>query len=223
MLATIGPDDSQRRAALRAANAPERSAAGPPGGRPRRAVFLDRDDTICRCTNFVPGNDLGDPALVELLPGARDACQALVRTGFVLVLITNQGGVARGRYGPPEVDATCQRVNQLLGELLTAAYYCPYHPNGTTTPWIREHPWRKPQPGMILAAAEDLGINLDQSWTIGDKPRDCQAGLAAGTRAVLVTGTVPSVASTDDGTLDGSVGRAVDLVGAAALVLGAEG
>lgn len=221
MFATIGPDDSDRRAALaRAAAARPNSSPSEPGiagGQP--AVFLDRDDTICRCTNHAPGNDLGDPALVELLPGALEACQALTKAGFALVAITNQGGVARGRYGTEQVDLTCERVNELLGEPLHAAYYCPYHPKGIVEPWIREHPWRKPQPGMLLAAAEDLGLDLARSWTVGDKPRDCQAGLDAGTRAILVTGTVPGVASTDDGTLDRAVCRALDLAEAAAIIL----
>lgn len=229
MFATIGPDDSDRRAALRwiaarAGSPPEGPGrlAGPGAteglvGRP--AIFLDRDDTICRCTNHAPGNDLGDPALVELLPGALQACQALAKAGFPLVAITNQGGVARGRYGPKQVDQTCERVNELLGGLLAAAYYCPYHPMGTMSPWIREHPWRKPQPGMILAAAEDLGLDLARSWTVGDKSRDCVAGLDAGTRAILVTGTVPGVPSTDDGTLDPAIPRALDLTEAAAIIL----
>lgn len=220
MFATIGPDDSDRRATLRrdaARPASPRGGLGGAGGRP--AIFLDRDDTICRCTNHAPGNDLGDPALVELLPGALQACQALATAGFTLIAITNQGGVARGRYGPEQVDRTCERVNELLGGLLRAAYYCPYHPKGTSQPWTREHPWRKPQPGMLLAAAEDLGINLSRSWTVGDKPRDCVAGLDAGTRAILVTGTVPGVPTTDDGTLDQLVPRALDLAEAAAIIL----
>jgi len=59
-------------------------------------------------------------------------------------------------------------------------YYCPYHPDGSVSAYAREHPWRKPQPGMILAAADDLRLDLSRSWLIGDAPRDCQAGIAAG-------------------------------------------
>ncbi|MGP1346214.1 MAG: HAD-IIIA family hydrolase [Phycisphaerales bacterium] len=227
MFATIGPDDSDLRARLRAGWSGGSPVVG--GGRAeggfgaRRAVLLDRDDTVCRCTGVAPGNDLGDPGLVELLPGAREACEALVRAGFVLVAVTNQGGVARGRYGIEAVRATCERVNELLGGLLSCAYFCPYHPSGTVARWTREHAWRKPGSGMVLAAGEDLGLDLGASWMVGDKSRDCVAGMSAGTRAVLVTGTVPGVASTDDGTLGQEVVRARDLGAAAAAILAQAG
>jgi histidinol-phosphate phosphatase family protein len=229
MFATIGPDDSRRRAQIARAHrtpaSPLHPHAVPPraGTAGRPAIFLDRDDTLCRCDNLAPGNDLGDPDLVELLPGAAEACRALADAGYALVVMTNQGGVARGRYGTEDVERTCQRLNDLLGGLLAAAYYCPYHPTGTVAGWAREHPWRKPQPGMLLAAAEDLGLDLSRSWAIGDKPRDCVAGLAAGARAILLTHTIPGAPPSDDGSLDERTLRAPDLPAAAALVLRAPG
>lgn len=159
-------------------------------GEKRAAVFLDRDDTLIVCRNLAappppaaPG-DLIDPALVALLPGVLEGCGALREAGFALVVVTNQGTVARG-------GATCEtveRVNDRLRELLTikerglidAVYYCPFHPKGMVPEFTREHPWRKPGAGMILAAAEDLRLDLERSWLIGDAVRDIEAGVAAG-------------------------------------------
>jgi len=156
----------------------------------RPAVFLDRDDTLIanRSLGAVPGGragDLADPARVELLPGALKACEILKRAGFVLVIVSNQGVVARGGATIERVEATNDRVCALLADsggdsLIDAVYFCPYHPDGTVPAYSREHPWRKPAPGMILAAADDLNLDLSRSWLIGDAPRDCEAGVAAG-------------------------------------------
>jgi len=154
-------------------------------GRPS-AVFLDRDDTLIACRSVTPDGDLGDPALVGLLPGAREACERWKEAGFALVVVSNQGGVARGRYGLEDVEAVNARLNELLGGAVDAFRFCPYHPNGTVPEFAREHHWRKPTPGMLLDAADELGIDLSASWMVGDGPRDCGAGRAAGCRTVLV-------------------------------------
>lgn len=175
------------------------------------AVFLDRDDTIIACNSVVPDGDLGDPALVALLDGARAACERLRDAGFVLVVISNQGGVARGKFGTDAVDRVNARVNELLGGAITAFYYCPWHPRGTVREYAREHPWRKPSPGMILAAAKDHGLDLSRSWMVGDMERDVQAGLAAGCGTVLIARVEP------DRTVADHV--CADIAGAAAVVL----
>ena len=108
----------------------------------------------------------------------------------MLVVVSNQGGVARGKYGCDAVDAVNARLNELLGGLITAFRYCPYHPKGSVRSFTREHPWRKPAPGMLLDAADALGLDLSASWMVGDKLRDCQAGRSAGCRTVLL-GTAP--------------------------------
>ncbi len=153
----------------------------------RPAVFLDRDDTLIRCTGLVPSGDLGDPGLVELLPGALEACGRLKGAGYALVVVTNQGGVARGRYTEADVHAVHERVGALLGGLIDTFRFCPYHPEGTVPSYAREHPWRKPAPGMILDAAEALGVDLGRSWMVGDAMRDVEAGHAAGCRTVLLS------------------------------------
>lgn len=168
----------------------------------RPAVFLDRDDTLIanRSLPTPPGQqpgDLADPARIMLLPGAHRACQLLKDAGFALVIVTNQGVVARGGATIEQVHATNDRVCALLaGEsgssLIDAVYCCPYHPQGSVAAYTREHPWRKPAPGMILAAADDLQLDLARSWLIGDAPRDRQAGIAAGldpARCLLIADT----------------------------------
>lgn len=151
------------------------------------AVFLDRDDTLIRCDGLAPGNDLGDPALVEPLPGAIEACRRLKNAGFLLVVITNQGGVARGRYTEADVQRVHERVNEVFGGVFDAFRACPYHPEGTVPKYAREHPWRKPAPGMILDAAHALNIDITRSWMIGDKERDSAAGRTAGCSTILIS------------------------------------
>ncbi|MDG2055322.1 MAG: HAD family hydrolase [Phycisphaerales bacterium] len=154
----------------------------------QRAIFLDRDNTLIKCDG-----DLGDPASVELLEGVPDGLRQLREAGYHLIVVTNQGGVARGRYEETDVDATHQRIATLVDEaagqprLIDRFYYCPYHPQATIDAYRRDHPWRKPQPGMLMQAADDLDIDLKKSWMIGDQERDIDAGHAAGCRTVLIT------------------------------------
>ncbi len=162
----------------------------------RPAVFLDRDDTLIENRSITartnhPG-DLFDPALVRLMPGVADGCTRLRAAGFALVVVSNQGCVARGVCTVEQVEATNARLVELMrraGARLDAVYFCPHHPKGTVAPFNTEHPWRKPAPGMLLAAAEALGLDLSRSWLIGDAERDVEAAVAAGIareRALLV-------------------------------------
>jgi D-glycero-D-manno-heptose 1,7-bisphosphate phosphatase len=152
----------------------------------RPAVFIDRDDTLMEANTLpsapppaAPG-DVTDPAHVRLLAGAREGCLLLERLGFALVIFSNQGGVARGAVSCARVEEINARLADLLAPARPVFYYCPFHPLGRVPEFTREHPWRKPAPGMILAAAEDLGLDLPASWVIGDATRDMQAGQAAG-------------------------------------------
>ncbi|MEE2682279.1 MAG: HAD family hydrolase [Planctomycetota bacterium] len=146
------------------------------------AVFLDRDNTL-----IANDGDLGDPDAVVLLEGVPEGLRRLDQAGYRLVVITNQGGVARGCYGEAEVDSVHERLQSLLGPIPELSfYYCPFHPQGTVERYTREHPWRKPAPGMLLEAAERERLDLSASWVIGDQPRDAEAGMAAGCRAILL-------------------------------------
>ncbi|MHC4416068.1 MAG: D-glycero-alpha-D-manno-heptose-1,7-bisphosphate 7-phosphatase [Planctomycetota bacterium] len=153
-----------------------------------RAVFLDRDNTL-----IANDGDLGDPALVRLVEGVAPALVRLRDAGYRLIVVTNQAGVARGRFGEADVDAVHERIDRVLGEtagrqgLIDRFYSCPYHPEGTIERYRRNHPWRKPHPGMLLQAARDMGLDLARSWLIGDQPRDIAAGQAAGCATVLVS------------------------------------
>lgn len=154
---------------------------------PRPAVFLDRDDTLVRCNDLPPSpppaarGDLIDPDLVELLPGVRDACARLHAAGFVLVVVSNQGSVARGAADIAQVERVNDRVRAALTPFIAAFYFCPFHPQGRPGgPFTREHPWRKPAPGMLLAAAAELNLELSRSWLVGDASRDIEAGISAG-------------------------------------------
>ena len=152
----------------------------------RRAVFLDRDGTLIHDPGY-----LSDPEGVELLPGVGESLAALARAGFVLIIVTNQSGIARGRYTVAQYEAVAARVEAVLAEAgvpIEAAYYCPYHPEGSVPEFAIEHEDRKPEPGMWLRAAAEHGIDLDRSWSIGDGERDVVAGKRAGTRGVLVAG-----------------------------------
>lgn len=157
-------------------------------------VFLDRDDTLIRNNTLLPPanphpawkpGDLSDPDRVELLPGALEACRLLRSSGFTLVIVTNQGCVARGSATIEDVEAVNARVSELLidesgGPLIERFYYCPFHPLGSVPEYTKEHELRKPAPGMLLAANRDLGLDMDRSWMIGDAPRDRESGINAG-------------------------------------------
>ena len=151
---------------------------------PRRAVFLDRDGTLIHDPGY-----LSDPDGVRLLPGVADALVALKRGGFLLVVVTNQSGIARRRYTVARYEEVARRLEQLLadaGAAPDASYYCPYHPEGTVPAFAREHDDRKPGDGMWRRAAAEHDIDLGRSYSIGDGERDVVAGKRAGTAAVLL-------------------------------------
>jgi len=153
----------------------------------KRAVFLDRDNTL-----IANDGDLGDPEGVTLLKAAALGVAALRGLGYQIVVVTNQGGVARGKYDEDDVNAVHDRINELLrtqanGAKIDRFYFCPFHPEASVPRYRKEHPWRKPQPGMILQAAEDLKLDLSLCWMIGDAERDIEAGRAAGVRTIQIT------------------------------------
>jgi len=141
------------------------------------AVFLDRDGTIMPDFHY-----LDNVEQVELFPEAGAALQLLTAAGFVLVLITNQSGVGRGYFPLQTVHAQHQRLQELLDPYqvrFADIQICPHAPEQVCT-------CRKPLPGMLQQSAQQLGIDLQCSYVIGDKTADVQAGHAAGCTSVQV-------------------------------------
>lgn len=150
----------------------------------QKAIFLDRDDTLVNDPGYIQR-----PEQVLLLPGAAEALIQLKKMGYLLVIVTNQSGVARGLITEAQLELIHQRLKKLFaaeGAAIDAIYYCPYHPEGTVKDFSMESNLRKPNAGMFFQAEEDLDIDLEQSWMIGDSYRDMQAGKAAGCRTILV-------------------------------------
>lgn len=174
--------------------------------RVRKAVFLDRDDTLIATRGVTAGSahpgDLTDPALVRLLPGVASGLRRLSGAGFALVVVSNQGGVAAGACTLEQVEAVNDRLRELLapeGVRLAGVYYSPARPGGAVARFAAGDGWRKPAPGMILAAARELELDLGASWLVGDAPRDIEAGVAAGIarERCLLVGEAASVADVE--------------------------
>jgi len=147
----------------------------------KRAVFLDKDGTLIV---DVPYNV--DPALVRLTPGAGEGLYRLHEAGFGLWVVTNQSGVARGLFPEAALAAVETRLRELLAGHavpLDGFLYCPHAPAGGSAPACA---CRKPEPGLILAAAEREGLDIPASWFVGDILSDIEAGNRAGCRAIIV-------------------------------------
>lgn len=152
----------------------------------RKAVFLDRDDTLIDDMDYS-----ADPARVRLKPGALDALRRLREAGYFLVMVTNQSGIARGRFTEAELAACHRHMQEMLAcnsARLDAIYYCPYldGPDAVVAAYRRDSDMRKPRPGMLLQAAREHDIDLKASWMVGDAPRDVEAGRAAGCGTILL-------------------------------------
>lgn len=146
---------------------------------------MDRDGTLNVDTGYV-----ARPSDVRLVDGAAEGAKALAQAGYVLVITSNQSGIARGKMTERDADAVDARVRALLadqGVAIAGTYRCPHLPDGSVAAYAIECDCRKPKPGLLLRAAKDLNIDLARSWAVGDSERDVQAGLAAGCRAVLLS------------------------------------
>ncbi|MDT8395614.1 MAG: HAD family hydrolase [bacterium] len=143
----------------------------------RPAVFLDRDGTIIDETGY-----LGDPGGVHFYPGAVEAMKRLQEAGYLLVVLTNQSGIARGYFDEGTAVAVNLAMMKMLSEhslRIDAVYYCPHHPDDGCQ-------CRKPQNLMARRAAGDLGVDTGRSWMIGDTARDVFMGDQSGLHTVLV-------------------------------------
>jgi len=144
----------------------------------RKAAFLDRDGVINKDKAYVYRWDD-----FEFAPGAIEGMKLLQTLGYQLVVITNQSGLARGYYTDEQYQSLTRQMLDTLknnGVNIAGVYHCPHHPNGIRPALNVQCSCRKPEPGLILKAAQDLNISLAESLLIGDKPTDIQAARAAG-------------------------------------------
>ena len=145
----------------------------------RPTVFLDRDGTLNVDKGYV--HRIED---WEWIPGAINALVALRQAGFLVIVVTNQAGIARGYYREDEAHNLHGKINQQLqqyGGWIDGFYHCPHHPE-----FGAACECRKPKPGLIHLACSDFSIDLSRSWLVGDKVSDIQAGCAVGLKSILV-------------------------------------
>lgn len=149
-----------------------------------RAVFLDKDGTLIE---NVPYNV--DPRLVVLARGAGPALRELKTLGYRLIVVSNQAGVALGRFAESDLARVEERIQELLapsGVAIDGFYYCPHAPGSSTARQTTPCLCRKPQPGLLRRAARDFSLDLEASWLVGDILDDVEAGNRAGCRSILV-------------------------------------
>lgn len=148
------------------------------------AIFLDRDGTLADEIGYV--NHI---SRFRLLPFAVDAVRRINDAGYLAVLVTNQAGVARGYFPESLIHDVHARLRENMesgGARLDGIYFCPHHPSAGELPYRRACDCRKPKPGLLLRAADELGIDLGRSFMIGDRYNDVQVGWNAGTKGIFV-------------------------------------
>lgn len=156
--------------------------------RKHRAVFLDRDGVINK--KAPEGDYIKSWGEFEFLPGVGEAIKKLKEKGFLVIIVSNQKGIAKGLMTEDNLKEIHIRMEDELGKegaMTDGIYYCPHD--------IKDHcSCRKPEPGLLLRAAREHDIDLDRSWMIGDRGSDIEAGKKAGCKTILITNT-PNVHS----------------------------
>lgn len=150
----------------------------------QKAVFLDRDGTMIEDVGYLDRLER-----LELFPYTIDSVRLLNASGYKVVVVTSQNGIANGILTEDFLAQSHAHMSALFeaaAAKVDGYYYCPHSPHATVERYRTDCDCRKPKPGMILTAARDHGIDVSQSIVIGDRWRDIEMGLAAGTRAVLV-------------------------------------
>lgn len=149
-----------------------------------RAVFVDRDGTMIEDVGYLDRLER-----LKLFPYTIDAVRLFNRAGYKVVVVTSQNGVAQGMLTEEFLTEAHAHVSQLCeaaGGKIEGYYYCPHSTHAAVERYRTDCECRKPKPGMILAAARDHALDLSRSFVIGDRWRDIEMGLNAGTRALLV-------------------------------------
>jgi D-glycero-D-manno-heptose 1,7-bisphosphate phosphatase len=150
----------------------------------KKAVFIDKDGTLIKDIAYNV-----NPDKIELEPYAEEALQLLSEQDYSFIIISNQAGIARGYFKESDLQGVIDKVKSLLapaGVILDGFFYCPHHPEGAVPEYAINCTCRKPEPGMILQAADIFDIDLSKSWMIGDILNDIEAGNRAGCRSLLI-------------------------------------
>ena len=158
-----------------------------------RALFLDRDGVV----NHDPGGYTHRKESFIFTDGIFDLCRSFLQAGFLIFVITNQAGIAKGYYSENDFhELTEWMVDQFMrnGVHITKVYYCPYHKEAVIAEYRQDSYDRKPQPGMILRARDEFSLDLSRSVLIGDKINDLKAGKAAGVGLNIIIGESAQIA-----------------------------
>jgi D,D-heptose 1,7-bisphosphate phosphatase len=148
------------------------------------AVFLDKDGTL---VEDIPYNV--DPNVIQLSGFSLEGLKGLQNAGYLLVIVTNQAGVALGYFMEEQLKPVEQKIKGLYQSFdidIAGFYYCPHHPDGNVAAYTINCDCRKPNPGLIKKAALELNIDLQRSWMIGDILNDVEAGSRAGCKTILL-------------------------------------
>ena len=157
-----------------------------------KAVFLDRDGVINELIYHREPGIIDSPFTVRqfmLLPRVGEAIKKLCETGYKVVIVSNHPGIAKGHMSEETFEEIKNKMREKLakdGAFLDGEYYCCHHPEANIEKLKANCECRKPKPGLLLQAAKDMGIDLPQSWMIGDGLTDIRAGKDAGTRTILL-------------------------------------
>ncbi len=150
----------------------------------RTAVFLDKDGTLIE---DMPYNV--DVRRMRILPGVISGLRQLQQSGLALIVVTNQAGIALGKFTESQLlrmEHELRVVFHNVGVKLQGFYYCPHHPLGVVSPYDRNCECRKPSDGLLRRASQELNLDLESSWMVGDILHDVEAGRRAGCRTVLI-------------------------------------
>ncbi len=150
-----------------------------------KAVFLDRDGVITKEPPYYAHRI----DQLELIPKSAEAIRLLNESGFKVIVVSNQSGVARGYYQEKDIEIYNMSMQKKLEEknaYIDAIYYCPHYSEATIEAYKIDCDCRKPKPGMLTQAEKDLNLNLKLSFLIGDKISDIEAGYRAGCKTILV-------------------------------------
>ena len=150
----------------------------------KKAVFLDKDGTLVR---DIPYNV--NPDLITLSENCISGLRQLVQSGYKLIVVSNQSGVAFGFFDYDLLFIAERKIRELLAAhdiQIDEFYYCPHHPQGILAEYRKSCTCRKPAAGMIRTAAEEHNVDLSASWMIGDILNDVEAGNAAGCKTILI-------------------------------------